>query len=125
MTKRMRSFRKALVRFREILDEPRTHITRDAAILRFEFCFELAWKCIQETSSQAGFEANSPKTCLQIAFQQGWIDEETGWLTALKDRNFCSHTYNEKLARKVIRHIPRHLKLMEGLAERLEKAGKE
>lgn len=125
MNKRMKSFWKALARFREILKKPRNQITRDAAILRFELCFELSWKCVQEASKEAGFEANSPKAALQIAFQQGWIEDEKGWLTALKDRNFCSHTYDEKLAKKVIRHIPKHLKLMEALVQRLKEAGKE
>ena len=35
---------KALLRLDEALKQPENDFVRDAAIQRFEFCFELAWK---------------------------------------------------------------------------------
>jgi hypothetical protein len=36
----------ALLRLDEALKQPENEFIRDAAIQRFEFCFELAWKAI-------------------------------------------------------------------------------
>lgn len=46
MTTRLDSFAITITRFSEALNAPATDLTRDAAIQRFEFCFELAWKVI-------------------------------------------------------------------------------
>jgi hypothetical protein len=48
MSPRLESLRKAIDKFRAALEAFGTDISRDAAIQRFEFCFELAWKSIQE-----------------------------------------------------------------------------
>jgi len=48
MSPRLESLRKAVVGFRAALEAFETDISRDAAIQRFEFCFELAWKSIQD-----------------------------------------------------------------------------
>ena len=47
MTARRDSFSRAIVRLNEALMATETDLSRDAAIQRFEFCFELAWKVIQ------------------------------------------------------------------------------
>jgi hypothetical protein len=54
MTARRDSFTYAIMRFEEALKTPETDLTRDAAIQRFEFCFELAWKVIQEQARTEG-----------------------------------------------------------------------
>ncbi|MEK7744052.1 MAG: nucleotidyltransferase substrate binding protein [Elusimicrobiota bacterium] len=53
------------------------------------------------------------------------MDDEPGCLKALDDRNLSSHAYNEELAIEVYNRLPGHLTLMEALAARLAKAGKE
>jgi len=42
----------AVDRFRKALEVLETDVSRDAAIQRFEFCFELAWKAIQERARE-------------------------------------------------------------------------
>ncbi len=98
MTSRLTSFKRALQRFSEALTAPETDLNRNAAIQRFEFCFELAWKMIQEKSRTEGLDCYSPESCIQLAFKCQWVTEETAWLVMLEDRNLTSHTYDEALA---------------------------
>jgi predicted transcriptional regulator len=54
----------ALDRLAEALAEPESAISRDAAIQRFEFSFELAWRAIQERARDQGLDCRSPKGCV-------------------------------------------------------------
>ena len=115
MRERGDSFSQAVKRLREVLDAPETDITRDAAIQRFEFCFELAWKAIQEQGRREGLDCRSPVHCLKLAFKSRWIDDEGGWLAMLEDRNRTSHTYDAALAKDVFSRLPGYLPLLEAL----------
>lgn len=117
---RENSFRKALIRLEEVLQQPETDITRDAAIQRFEFCCELAWKAIQEFLRSEGGNCVSPKGCLREAFKQSLIEDEGAWLSIMEDRNLTSHTYDEKLAHAVYGRLPSHLSAFYELAKTLE-----
>ena len=92
MTARRDSFSHAIVRLNEALVAPETDLNRNAAIQRFEFCFELAWKVIQEQVRTEGLDCQSPKGCLKLAYKNGWLIDETGWLAMLEDRNRTAHT---------------------------------
>jgi nucleotidyltransferase substrate binding protein (TIGR01987 family) len=80
MTARREALAAAIGRLRDVLKAPESDVTRDAAIQRFEFCFELAWKCIQERARDEGLDCQSPKGCLSVAFKTSWIENEQGWL---------------------------------------------
>lgn len=119
MTARRDSFSRAIVRLNEALMASETDLSRDAAIQRFEFCFELAWKVIQERVRTEGLDCQSPKGCLKLAYKNGWLGDETGWLAMLEDRNRTAHTYDEALAKDVYRHLSAHLPLLQALDEYL------
>jgi nucleotidyltransferase substrate binding protein (TIGR01987 family) len=108
------SLERAVERLREALAAPATPLNRDAAIQRFEFCFELGWKHLQHTLRFVGIECSSPRACLKAAFRQGWLEEEP-WLSMLTDRNLTSHTYDEALAQQVYGRLRAHLPTLEGL----------
>lgn len=120
MTARREALVSAVVRLREVLKQSETDVSRDAAIQRFEFCFELAWKSIQERAREEGLDCQSPKGCLRVAFKTDWIEDEKGWLAMLADRNQTSHTYDEDLAKAVYRRLPNHLLLLEALVTKLK-----
>jgi len=62
VTTRRQALAAALTRLREVLSQPENDVSRDAAIQRFEFCFELAWKAIQERARDEGMDCQSPKS---------------------------------------------------------------
>ncbi len=116
----LESLGSAIVRLREVLDLPPSDVVRDAAIQRFEFCFELAWKAAQQRLRREGLDCASPRSCLQAAYRQGWI-EEGPWLEMLGDRNLTSHTYDQSLAEQVFLRLPRHVPQLEALYESLRR----
>lgn len=120
MNPHLDSFNKALRRLAEALDAPPGDLVRDASIQRFEFTFELAWKAIKNTATVEGLECMSPRSCLKLAFGQGWIDDEPIWLAMLEDRNRASHTYDEKLAEQLYGRLPDYLDPFRSLMEKLE-----
>ena len=119
MTPRREALAAAITRLGEVLRAAETDVSRDAAIQRFEFCFELAWKSIQERARDEGLDCQSPKGCLRLAFKTSWIDNEQGWLAMLDDRNRTSHTYDEDLAKAVFRRLPNYLPLLTALLDKL------
>ena len=101
---KIRSFKKALITFNELIKDNPTDVERDAAIQRFEYCFELAWKSLQEVLKKEGFtieELSSPKKVIKTAFQASYIANDEIWITMLQERNLTSHTYNEQLAKDI------------------------
>ena len=100
---------KALLRLDEALKQPENDFVRDAAIQRFEFCFELAWKAIQAAARLEGQDCASPRAAFSTAWRDGWISNEIAWLDMLDERNKTSHTYREAMAKEVFDNLPRHL----------------
>ena len=119
MTTRRQALTSAIARLREVLAQPENDVSRDAAIQRFEFCFELAWKAIQERARDEGMDCQSPKSCLKLAFKNSWIVDEQPWLAMLVDRNQTSHTYDEALAKAVYSRLRGYLPLFEDLMNNL------
>ena len=84
----------------------------DACIQRFEFCIELTWKTLKKCLAVEGIEANTPRESVQLAYSVHWINDETAWLSMLKDRNLTSHTYKEDLALEIYHRLPNHFEAM-------------
>ena len=80
----------------------------DACIQRFEFCIELTWKTLKKSLAIEGIEANTPRECIQQAYSIHWINDESAWLSMLKDRNLTSLTYKEDLALEIYDRLPAH-----------------
>lgn len=123
MSESLEAFRRALGRLEEVLSLEPSDVVRDAAIQRFEFTFELAWKAIQSAARFEGLDCRSPRSCLKLAFQQEWIVDEATWLSVLTDRDRTSHTYDENLAKTIFEHLPRYTPLFEKLLVSLDAIG--
>ena len=97
---------RALDRLGEALEVPAdAPLAVDGTIQRFEFTFELVWKCFKGALSAQGVEAASPLMVLREAFQMGWIDDETTWIQVLKDRNLSSRVYREEVALEIYQRL--------------------
>ena len=115
------AFAQAISRLHEILGAPETDFNRDAAIQRFEFTVELAWKCIQARLREEKIECRSPKSCLQEAFQFGLLADNPLWLQMLEDRNLTSHAYDDALAKRIYGDLKPYAALLSELQNALTK----
>lgn len=112
-------FDKSVSNLALILAEPETAIVRDAAIKRFELCYELAWKSIQEACRAEGLEVcKSPKSCFKQAFQQDWIEDERAFLEMIQKRHLTAHTYNENFAREIYTRLKQYPSAFKSLLEK-------
>lgn len=116
---RLDSFASALQRLGAALAQPKSEWTRDAAIQRFEFTFELAWKSTARAARREGIECASPRQTLRAAVRLGWICDEPLWLDMLDDQNRASHTYNEQTAEDIFSRLPAYRSGLDGLLSRL------
>lgn len=108
---RLDNFLKAAARLNEAAEnynkDMENSFSRDALIQRFEFTFELAWKCLGEYLTAQGIvlEFNAPRPVLKAAFSAGYIGDEQLWLEILQSRNLMSHIYDEDTADQIARAI--------------------
>jgi len=54
----IKQYRQAIKRFEEVLEHEKSDIVRDAAIQRFEFSFDLAWKSEKNTTAASFGDLN-------------------------------------------------------------------
>lgn len=115
------AYEKALKRLTEVLAEPESAITRDAAIKRFEFTFELLWKSLQKFFRDQGIPCNSPKGCLKEAFSYGLIADNPLWVRMIDDRNLTVHTYNEAVSTEIYQRLKDYMPLFKKVLQSLKK----
>ncbi|NBD73633.1 hypothetical protein GVX82_01165 [Patescibacteria group bacterium] len=112
------SFSEALERLEEAVAAEKTELHRDAAIQRFGYTIELAWKAIQKyLRSEHEIDCRSPKRCLQDAFSVEVIADDPLWSDMLHKRNLTSHTYYETIAEEVYTALPSYLPLLRELEQ--------
>jgi len=101
---RLENFKKAILRLNEAVTnfniDTKNSFSRDALIQRFEFTFELAWKCLADYLIMQGMviENKFPRQVIKLAFSGGLIKNEAVWLKILQCRNLMSHIYDETIA---------------------------
>lgn len=119
MEKSLRNFEKAIAALKEVLAVEKDKITRDSALLRFQLCFELAWKVIKARAKSEGVECFSPKSCFQTAFQLNLVEYDENWIMMVNDRNLVVHLYEEEVAEGIYGRLSTYLTLFEKLFSKL------
>ena len=101
----------------ELNDTSRRHPLA-AAIQRFEYCFELAWKTTKDYMEANGFvfALVMPRQVLKDAFAAKVIADGQVWIAMLDHRNLLSHTYNPVVFEQAVEAIhQQYLPAMEQL----------
>ena len=116
-------FERALARLHEALDENETALIRDALIQRFEFTFEMAWRCLHRYLANKGVKLPQQAwAVLPEAFQSQLITDAQVWDLLRECRNLTSHTYKEDMAIQVAAMVRgQGIAAFDQLAERLRR----
>jgi nucleotidyltransferase substrate binding protein (TIGR01987 family) len=89
-------FQKAVLKLEEILIMPKDEVVRDAAVQRFEYTYELAWKMIKRFLKEVyNQDTDIFVEMLKNAAKVGLIDDYKAWQTFRQIRNYTSHNYSE------------------------------
>ena len=115
LTRRLNLARRAVRTLDEVLKHPKTDIVRDAAIQRFEYSYETAWKAAQcFLRERHGLETNSPTAAIRSSHAVRLLDEAGARLALqmVQDRNLTVHTYNEKLAEDIFAKLAGYAALL-------------
>ena len=114
--KRFNGAEKALGKLHEgVIKDSLTEMERDGLIQRFEFAFEIMWKCGKDyLLDREGLEAASPKKVIRLLREVGLFSDEEAEqaLQMADDRNITAHTYDEKMAVDLAKRIVEHEKLL-------------
>ena len=85
LNQRKQDYTNALKRLKEALKENESEIVIDGVLHRYEFTFELAWKCMKDYMEYLGLESKtgSPREIIQLAYKQNIIDNGEIWIILL------------------------------------------
>ena len=107
---------KALAKLSELATKKNlSEIERDSLILRFQFSFEIFWKCGKEfLQEEHGLIFSSPKKIVRAFRETGYFsDEETELLLqAADDRNLTAHIYDENKSCEIAERIEKYFPLL-------------
>lgn len=125
MQKKLANLVSATANLQEFIEDHNKYklkVTSTGVIKGFEICEELAWKTVREYLLDQGYhDINSPKSVMRTAFADNLIDNETGWIGLLNDRNDTAHGYDEKAEAHLVEKITKvYLPMFEELVKTLQ-----
>ncbi len=75
-------------------------------IQRFEFTHELACNVLKDYFEyQGNSDITGSRDATREASNKGLIDDGKGWMEMIKSRNKSSHTYNEEIAKEIVKKV--------------------
>ena len=93
---RFQNFKKAFHLYESAIQPKLSVLEQEGLIQRFEYTFELAWKCMQDLLTERGYaNIKGPRPVIEQCFQDGVITDGVIWLEMLQSRNETSHLYDE------------------------------
>jgi nucleotidyltransferase substrate binding protein (TIGR01987 family) len=83
-----------------------SNLEEQGMIQSFEFTHELAWNVLKDYLTHQGFTGiTGSRDATRLAFKSGLIEDGEVWMKMIEDRNKTTHTYDEKVAREVVKNI--------------------
>jgi len=92
--------------FQAALGQVTSDLTRDGAIQRFEYTFELCWKTMRRVLRTKGSEVNHPRDVFREAAADKLIADPMVWFGFLESRNKITHIYKQEVADEVFAVLP-------------------
>lgn len=103
---RFENFKRAVALYEEALKPNMSKLEEEGLIQRFEYTFELAWKCLQDLLQERGYaQIRGPRPVIEQAFQDGIISNGSVWLQMLKARNETTHLYDEAVFESISKNV--------------------
>ncbi len=104
---RLDNWTRALKQLTKFMDrEELNELEQQGLIQSFEYNHELAWKTQKDFLLDRGVkDLYGSKDVAREAFNLGLFTNAEAWMEMIKDRNLTSHTYNEEVTQKIIKHI--------------------
>lgn len=104
---RFSSFEKAFRQLERFLSKTELNEMEEQGLIKaFEYTYELSWKTLQDLLKEKGYkDILGPKPVIEKSFQDGYIKNGKEWLKMHISRNLTSHTYDEEIAKEVIKEI--------------------
>jgi nucleotidyltransferase substrate binding protein (TIGR01987 family) len=107
---RYQNFDRAFALLREALQSgpgALSALEREGTVQRFEYCFELAWKTLNDYLTESGVAISpvTPRQVIKDAFAAKLIDDGQLWMDMLVERNLLAHTYDRAVFDKAVQAI--------------------
>ncbi len=105
--RRLANYTKALNQLKKAVDlaseRELSDLEQQGLIQGFEYTHELAWKTLKDFLDDQGYkDIYGLKDATRMAFNLNLVIEGEIWMDMIKSRNQTSHTYNEKVTKKII-----------------------
>ena len=107
---RFNHYEKALRQLQKFIAvEELNELEEQGLIQAFEYTHELAWKTIKDFLNYQGNQnIYGSKDATREAFSLNIIVEGDIWMNMIESRNQTSHTYNEEVAKEIVKNIKEH-----------------
>lgn len=118
---RFQNFEKGFLLLHEALDNGPASLNmleQEGVIQRFEYTFELAWKCMKDYLEENGviIAPVTPRQVVKDAFAAKIIEDGQIWIDMLNHRNLLSHTYDFSVFKTAVEAIAKlYLPAMDSL----------
>ncbi|MER0171076.1 MAG: nucleotidyltransferase [Nitrosomonas sp.] len=109
---RFASYQKALLQLQGAVElssqRALTSLEKQGVIQAFEFTHELAWNMLKDFLQDQGNQTiKGSKDATREAFKVELISDGEQWMAMIQSRNISSHTYDERIAERLVEVIIR------------------
>jgi len=122
------NYKMALSQLQEFIEKKELSKMEEQGLIKaFEYNFELAWNVIKDYYEYQGVtDIQGSRDAFRLAFKRGLIEDGETWMDMIDSRIQTTHTYNEKVARKIAQDIiQRYYGRFQRLKEKLEEQMKQ